>query len=97
MDASRLKIVLITMGLLTLCRVMLSIMEKSTFMDLAGWFGPPIVAILTTILIAWFIIVAVAINLLFYDQSTTPLFTVAGIVIVALILKGSELGWAAIP
>ena len=97
MDSGRIKIVLATMGLLTLCRVTLAVMEKSTFMDIAGWFGPPIVAVLSTILIAWFIIISVAINLLFYDQSTTPLFTVAGIVIVALILKSFELGWNAIP
>jgi hypothetical protein len=97
MDTGRIKIVLATMGLLTLARVLLSVLEKSTFMDLAGWFGPPIVAVLSTILIAWFIIISVAINLLFYDQSTTPLFTVAGIVIVALILKSFELGWNAIP
>ena len=97
MDTGRIKIVLITMGLLSLTRILLSVMEKSTFMDIAGWFGPPIVAVLSTIMLSWFIIVAVAINLLFYDQSTTPLFTVAGIVIVALILKGTELGWNAIP
>lgn len=97
MDSTRIKIVLITITVLGIVRVLLSIMEKSTFLDLLGWFALPLITILSTIMAAWFVIVSVAINLIFYDQSTTPLFTIAGIVIIAIILKAFELGWAAIP
>ena len=97
MDSTRIKIVFIAMTVLAIVRVLLSVMEKSTFVDLLGWFALPLITILSTIMAAWFVIVSVAINLIFYDQSTTPLFTIAGIVIIAVILKGLELGWAAIP
>lgn len=97
MDSTRIKIVLITITVLGIVRVLLGIMGKSTFVDLLGWFALPLITILSTIMAAWFVIVSVAINLIFYDQSTTPLFTIAGIVIIAIILKGFELGWAAIP
>lgn len=97
MDSTRIKIVLITITVLGIVRVLLSVMEKSTFIDLMGWLALPLITILSTIMAAWFVIVSVAINLIFYDQSTTPLFTIAGIVIIAIILKGFELGWTAIP
>lgn len=97
MDSKRIKILFITVTVLGIVRVLLSVMEKSTFVDLMGWFALPILTILSTIMAAWFVIVSVAINLIFYDQSTTPLFTIAGLVIIAVILKGLELGWAAIP
>lgn len=97
MDSTRIKIVLITITVLGIVRVLLSVMEKSTFVDILGWFALPLITILSTIMAAWFVIVSVAINLIFYDQSTTPLFTIAGIVIIAIILKCIELGWQAIP
>lgn len=97
MDSKRLKILLITITVLGIVRVLLGVMNKSTFVDLMGWFALPVITILSTIMAAWFVIVSVAINLIFYDQSTTPLFTIAGLIGIAILLKGLELGWAAIP
>lgn len=97
MDAGRIKIVLLALAVLTFSRIIVAVLDKSTFMDMLGWAGPPVFTVFSTILAAWFIIVALGIALVFYDQSTTPLITIAIVIFIALVLKGSEMAWIAIP
>lgn len=96
-ETSRFKIVYIVFTVLALSRVALALLEKSTFIELLGWLGMPLISIFATIIAGWFIILAIAISLVFWDQSSTPLMTVAIVAIIAIILKSLELGWSAIP
>lgn len=97
MDYGRVKIVFLALVVLSFSKLMVAILDKSTFVDIFGWFAIPLQTLFGTILAAWFIVVALAINLIFYDQSTTPMFTIGLVIVTALVLKSFELGWNAIP
>lgn len=97
MSFSRFHIVAIMITFLGICRFMLMLLEKQIAAAALGWFAVPVISFFSTVLDAWFIIVATALTLVFYDYSSTPLMTVVLIVIFALILKSAEIGLNLIP